>query len=84
MVSLLDHNEGDPWLVVRLQLDAGLSDSGQFVLEDVGELALAHPVPVHDDPVGLVAASAFVEHHEVLPHHLRQVLQRKVVTSSKT
>merc|ERR1719150_3387297 len=74
VVSLLDHNEGDPWLVVRLQLDAGLSDSGEFVLEDVGELALTHPVPVHDDPMGLVAACALVEHHQVLPHHLRQVL----------
>ena len=77
-MSLLDHNEGDPWLVVRLQLDAGLSDSGEFVLEDVGELALAHPVPVHDDPVGLVAACALVEHHQMFSHHLRQILQRKI------
>ena len=83
-MPLLHHYECDAGLVVGLQLDAGLSDGSQLVLQDVGELSLAHPVPVHDDPVGLVATSAFVEHHEVLPHHLRQVLQRKVVTSSKS
>ena len=66
VVSLLNHNEGDPRLVVWLQLDAGLSDSCQLVLEDVRELALADAVPVHDDPVGLVAARALVEHHQVL------------------
>ena len=32
----------------------------------MGELALADPVPVHDDPVGLVAPGALVEHHQVL------------------
>ena len=30
------------------------------------ELALADSVPVHDDPVGLVAPRALVEHHQVL------------------
>ena len=32
------------------------------------ELSLADPVPVHDDPVGLVAPGALVEHHQVLFH----------------
>ena len=74
MVSLLDHDECDPWFVVRLQLDAGLSDGGELVLQDVGELALAHPVPVHDDPVGLVATSALVEHDQVLLDHGAQLV----------
>ena len=30
------------------------------------ELALADSIPVHDDPVGLVAPGALVEHHQVL------------------
>ena len=55
-------------------LDAGLPDGGELVLQDVCELALADAVPVHDDPVRLVAARALVEHHEMLPHHGRQVL----------
>ena len=32
------------------------------------ELSLADSVSVHDDPVGLVAAGALVEHHQVLLH----------------
>ena len=44
------------------------------MLEDVSELSLADAVSVHDDAVWLVAARALVEHHEVLPHHGRQVL----------
>ena len=94
VVPLLHHDEGDPWFVVWLQLqaimmtipssgslivivthlDAGLPDGGELVLQDVCELALADAVPVHDDPVRLVAARALVEHHEVLPHHGGQVL----------
>ena len=74
VMPLLDHDEGDAGLVVWLQLDAGLPDGGQLVLQDVGELSLAHPVPVHDDPVGLVASRALVKHDQVLPHHLGQVL----------
>ena len=35
-------------------------------LEDVGELTLTDPVPVHDDPVGLVATGRLVEHGQVL------------------
>ena len=42
MMSLLHHNEGYPWLVVRLQLNTGLSYSSQLVLQDVGELTLAN------------------------------------------
>ena len=86
VVALLHHDEGDPWFVVWLQLqaimmtipsseslivivthlDAGLPDGGELVLQDVCELALADAVPVHDDPVRLVAARALVEHHQVL------------------
>ena len=40
VVSLLDHDECNAWLVVWLQLDARLSDRGQLVLQHVGELAL--------------------------------------------
>jgi hypothetical protein len=32
-MPLLDDDEGDAWLVVRLQLDAGLADGGQLVLK---------------------------------------------------
>ena len=32
VVTLLHHDEGDAWLVVSLQLDAGLSDSSELVL----------------------------------------------------
>ena len=46
----------------------------QFVLEDLQELALADPVPVDDDPVGLVPSRRLVEHHEVLLDHGAQVL----------
>ena len=55
-------------------LDARLPERGELMLEDVCELSLADSVSVHDDAVGLVAARALVEHHEVLPHHGRQVL----------
>ena len=47
-------------------LDAGLPEGGELMLEHVCELALADAVPVHDDPVRLVAARALVEHHQVL------------------
>ena len=60
--------------MIVTHLDAGLPDGGELVLQDVCELALADAVPVHDDAVGLVAARALVEHHEVLPHHDGQVL----------
>ena len=60
--------------MIVTHLDACLPDGGELVLQDVCELALADAVPVHDDPVRLVAAGALVEHHEVLPHHGRQVL----------
>ena len=55
-------------------LDAGLPEGSELMLEHVCELTLADPVPVHNDPVGLVATRALVEHHEVLPHHGGQVL----------
>ena len=74
VMTLLDHNEGDAGLVVSLQLDAGLSDGRQLVLEHVHELALAHTVPVDDDPVRLVAAGALVEHDQVLLDHGAQLL----------
>jgi len=35
VVSFLDDNESDAWLVVGLQLDARLSDGGQFVVQDL-------------------------------------------------
>ena len=35
-------------------------------LEDVGELTLAVPVLVHDDPVGLAATFTLVEHDQML------------------
>lgn len=35
MVALLYHNERDPWLIVLLQLDAGLSDGQQLMMEDL-------------------------------------------------
>ena len=74
VVTLLDHDERDAGLVVRLQLDAGLADGRQLVLEHVGELSLGHSVTIHDDTVRLVSSGGLVEHHEVLPHHGGQVL----------
>ena len=42
VVPLLDHYEGDAWLVVWLQLDTSLSYSCQLVLQYVGELTLTN------------------------------------------
>jgi hypothetical protein len=39
-----------------------------------GKLSLADAVAVHDDPVWLEPARRLVEHHEVLLHHGRQLL----------
>ena len=64
----------EPIIMNITHLDARLPEGSELVLEHVCELTLADPVPVHDDAVGLVAAGALVEHHEVLPHHGRQVL----------
>jgi len=69
MMAFLDNDEGYPGLVVRLQLDASLADGGQLVLKHMRELSLRDAVPVHDDPVRLVAARALVEHHQVLFDH---------------
>ena len=55
-------------------LDAGLPDGGELVLQDVCELALADAVAIHDDPVGLVAPGALVEHHQVLLDHSAQLV----------
>jgi hypothetical protein len=35
VVALLDHDEGDAGLVVWLELDAGLANCGQLVLQDL-------------------------------------------------
>ena len=35
VVALLDHDEGDAGLVVWLELDAGLANSSQLVLQDL-------------------------------------------------
>ena len=37
-------------------------------LKHMWELSLTDAVPVHDDPVGLVAPGALVEHGQVLLH----------------
>ena len=37
-------------------------------LKHMWELSLTDTVPVHDDPVGLVAPGALVEHGQVLLH----------------
>lgn len=39
MVALLHHDERDPRLIVLLQLDAGLSDGQQLMMEDLQERA---------------------------------------------
>jgi hypothetical protein len=36
VVPLLHHDECDPWLVILLQLDAGLADGQQLVMENLG------------------------------------------------
>ena len=43
-------------------------------LKHMWELSLTDAVPVHDDPVGLVAAGALVEHHQVLLDHGAQLV----------
>ena len=55
VMTLLDHDEGDAGLVVWLQLDAGLSDGGQLVLEHMGELALCRWILVIQDTVNNVS-----------------------------
>lgn len=35
MVALLHYDECDPWLIVLLQLDTGLSDGQQLMMEDL-------------------------------------------------
>ena len=55
-------------------LDTGLTNGSELMLENVHKLTLGHPVPVDDDPVGLVAAGGLVEHDEVLLHHSAKLL----------
>ena len=55
-------------------LDTGLTNGSELVLENMHKLTLRHPVPVDDDPVGLVAAGGLVEHDEVLLDHGAQLL----------
>lgn len=68
MMTLLDHNECDAWLVIRLQLDTSLADGRQFVLQDSAELALADAIAVHDDPVGL-KPRRLVEENQQFSNH---------------
>lgn len=49
VMSLLDDHEGYSRLIRHFQLDAGLSDCSQLVIENVEELALADAVAIVDD-----------------------------------
>lgn len=73
MVSLLDDNERDAWLVSNLQLHARLADRSQLMNEHLHELTLAHPITVEDD-AGRLEVGRPVELHQQLTNHRRQVL----------
>lgn len=73
VVPLLHHDECDPWLIVLLQLYAGLSDGQELMVKNLLELALRDAVSVEDDAGGLEACG-FVELNEQLSNHSSQVL----------
>ena len=74
VVALLNDNEGDPRLVVWLQPDAGLPDGRELVLEYLEELAFTDTIAVHDDSMRFVSTSGFVEHHQMVLDHCRELL----------
>jgi hypothetical protein len=73
VVPPLHHDEHDPWLIVLLQLDAGLSDGQELSVENLLELALRDAISVEDDAGGL-EAGRFVQLNELLSYHGSQVL----------
>lgn len=64
VMPLLHNNERDTRFVVRLQFNASLTDSGQFVLQKLKELAFRDAIPVQYYPVRFVSTSGLVEHDE--------------------
>lgn len=74
MVTLLYHNERYAGLVVGFQLDAGLSNGRQLVLQHMRELTLGNAIPVEDDPVRFETSRRLVEHDQQLPDHAAQLL----------
>ena len=61
VVTLLDDDVGNHGLVVLLQLSAGLPHGHQLLGQHSQELALADPITVHDDLLGLPSLVGSVE-----------------------
>ena len=82
VVPLLDDDVGDHGLVVLLQLLAGLPHGHQLLGQHRQELALADPITVHDDLLGLPSLVGGVELDEQLLGDLLHVVDDLLVLSS--
>lgn len=74
VMTLLHHNERDARPIVRLQLNAGLPNRRQLVLQHMWKLSLGHTVSVQNDAMWFVAAGRFVKHDEQLADHAAELL----------
>lgn len=48
VVTLLNNNKGNAWLVVRLQFDASLPDGSQLMLQNLQKLTLRNTIPAKE------------------------------------
>ena len=74
MVALLHDDVSDAWAVGRLELEAGLPDAGQLVLQHVLKFSLADAVAVDYDSEWLEATRGPVESHEMFLDHVGEIL----------
>ena len=81
VVPLLDDDVGDHGLVVLLQLLAGLPHGHQLLGQHRQELALADPITVHDDLLGLPALVSGVELEQEVLGDLLHVVDDLLVLS---
>lgn len=72
VVTFLNSDEGDSWLVTTFEHHTSLSDGSEFALENVQELAFTDTITVEDDSSGLEASVA-VELDEQFTDHVGKI-----------
>ena len=73
-MSLLNHNEGDCWFVIRLNLGACLPHRHQFFGQNHQKLPLAATISIHDNLLRLPASILIVKFQEKVLGDLLHVL----------
>ena len=81
VVSLLNHNECDLWVILFIKHFAGLLHSAHFMNEHLIKLPFAYPVSVEYDTLRLPSFSFFVEINKQLFHHDGQIIDNLLCTS---